>query len=111
MNNMEEKYLYPAFPIMHIGLGDGYIEYMLSSVLGSWGYVIRHINRNLSVLAYIGGNGKRSGSIQLQLAPSDEYLVQCPSLVRIDDLKLRYHVDADGNLESPVVVRAYVFCG
>ena len=107
---MEEKYLYPAFPIPRVSGRDGYAEYMLSSVLGGWGYVIRHINRNLSVLAYIGRGGKRTGSIQLQLAPSDEYLEQCSSLVRIDDLKLRYHIDADGNLESPVVVRAYVFC-
>ena len=51
---MEEKYLYPAFPIPHIGGGNDYVEYMLSAVLGSWGYVIRHINRDLSLFAYAG---------------------------------------------------------
>ena len=28
---------------MHIGRGEGYIDYPLSRVLGSWGYIIRDI--------------------------------------------------------------------
>ena len=107
---MEEKYLYPAFPIPHIGGGNDYVEYMLSAVLGSWGYVIRHINRDLSLFAYAGKDGEKNSAIQLQLCPSEEYLKSCAALPpRIHDLRLRYYKNTDGLFDPPIVIRAYTF--
>ena len=111
MSNMEEKYLYPAFPIMHIGLGDGYVEYMLSAVLGSWGFVIRRVSiscisgNEAEVIAFSGSNGERTGKTMLVIRPIgqidfDYRISSC------DDLKIRYKKEGDV-LSSPVWVAAY----
>lgn len=112
---MEEKYLYPAFSIPHIGGGNDYVEYMLSAVLGSWGYVIRHLSisclvlNNAEVVAFAGSEGEKTDRLTLSIPainpPIDfEYRISGCS-----DLKLRYKKDGDV-LSSPVWVAAYSLC-
>ena len=103
MNNMEEKYLYPAFPVMCIGVGDGFIDYPLSRVLGSWGYVIRDIisrRSYIEVICDLGAGGEKVArhSFSFSLSPECSGAFMHPF-----DAVIRYRVSGD-DLAEPVCV-------
>jgi hypothetical protein len=103
------KYLFPAFPIMHVGLGrgNGQREYPLSRVLGSWGYVIREIcidhNGCASVLCKCKDNSENLEFLPLMIP---KFKIHPHNRNHYTDLILRYESDGQGGLSIPRWTRA-----
>lgn len=101
--DMEEKLLYPRFPIMHIWFyEDGSREYPLSRILATWGYVIRYISFErgmVIVLCYTGDEEKRYGKVELRIPIADDVV----AYKRPYDLIVKYDLK-EGELVNPVCV-------
>lgn len=110
MEDTDAKYLFPAYRIMHCGLGDSYIEYPLSKVLGSWGLTIRDIwmwgNGTAEIKCYGGKNGEITFGTDFQIPPLSalEFDLKVPS--HYLDLILRYEEDGQRNLTFPKWAKA-----
>lgn len=110
MENTDAKFMFPAYPIMHCGLGDNYREYPLSKVLGSWGLTIReltvHGNGEAEIRCYGGENGEITKAISLRInsltALTFDFFPHTHSL----DLILRYEEDELGNPAYPKWAKA-----
>jgi len=100
---MEKRYLYPAYPIIHIGIGDGYVEYPLSRVLATYGGTIRFIRveDTVNVLCYFGGDGKRTNSAILEIPHGVGF--EAPVTSHFYDAIIRYKIN-DGKISEPVCV-------
>lgn len=105
------KYLFPAYPIMHCGLGNGYVEYPLSKVLGSWGLTIRDIyiddGGEACVFCYGGIDGKTSMRVQLFIASLSTPEFGFSPHTHFLDLILQYEEDGQGGLFRPKWMRAF----
>ena len=108
MVDLDTKYLFPAYPIMHIGLGDNYIEYPLSKVLGSWGITIRElsIGKNAELRCYGGENGEHTKVVRLEVEPFAPLSFDFRPSTHYLDLILRYERDEQGKLLSPKWIKA-----
>ena len=110
MEDTNTQYLFPAYRIMHCGLGDNYIEYPLSKVLGSWGLTIRELwmwgNGTAEIKCYGGKDGEITFGTDLQILPLSalEFNLQVPS--HYLDLILRYEEDEQHNLYMPKWTKA-----
>lgn len=101
--SMEKEFLYPAFPIMHVGIGDGYVDYLLSGVLATHGYVIRDIRREGSDMLVMCDKrtDKDSGRYILRINPFCSASVEFPEILHWNELRLRYAL-SEGVLGEPV---------
>ena len=105
-----EKYLFPAYPIMHCGIGKSYLEFPLSKVLGSWGLTIREIHFNIlgeaCILCYGGREGRTTISMQHTVIPLSAPKFDFHPHSHYLDLILRYEIDEQGGLSIPKWIRA-----
>lgn len=110
MENTDAKFMFPAYPIMHCGLGDNYVEYPLSKVLGSWGATIRDIwfeGKGVAVVrSYQGKDGDVSEVAQLEIMPISAFGYDLPLRAHCMDLILRYERDDKENLLTPTWTKA-----
>ena len=112
MEENDKTLLFPTHPLMHVGWGDDWKDYMLSGVLATHGYIIRRI-----------GYGSTSGLMKVEcrcyqeenlgrgilfISPMVEDYLSCPCL-HWNDLRIRYRLDEKGELTDPVWVQAYAF--
>jgi len=88
---MEEKLLYPAHPLMHVGIGDGYVEYMLSGILGTHGYYVRDIRLEGGEMVVLCENG--SERKRMRVGSVSPVGWDHPFVLHWHDLRLRYHGD------------------
>lgn len=106
----DAKYLFPAYPIMHCGIGKGSVEFPLSKVLGSWGLTIRDIHINDAgeayVLCYGGVDGRKTIGMQHTIMPLSAPAFEFHPGSHYLDLILRYNVDEQGDLSLPKWIRA-----
>lgn len=106
----EKKLLFPAYPIMHVGWGDDWKDYMLSGILATHGYTIRRIqyetDGGMQVICRCA-NDENPGRGILFLHPMNDGLIQCPYF-QWNDLRIRYHYE-NGHLSDPVWVQAYSY--
>ena len=103
------KYLFPAYRIMHCGIGDNYIEYPLSKVLGSWGLTIREIwigRKTAEIRCYAGKDGEINNAIKLEIMSLSELVFDLPVTTHYLDLILRYDKDEQHNLSLPKWTKA-----
>ena len=111
MREEDKKLLFPAYSLMHVGLGEDYVEYMLSGVLGTHGYTIRRIIIDLSGLAQVfcrRDREEQKGHGILIIPPLEEVKVSFHSGIHWNDLRLRYHLK-DGNLSEPTWTQAFAY--
>lgn len=110
MRDEDKKLLFPAYPLMHVGLGDDYKEYMLSGVLGTHGYTIRniHIEDNGYVEVLCRSEIKdNTGRGRLIIQPLAETKVRFNSGIHWNDLRLRYRFEE--GLSDPLWTQAFSF--
>ena len=104
------KWLFPAYPIMHIGLGKNYIEYPLSKVLGSWGITIRDIwfsgDGRAEILCYGGKDREITYHDHFQVMPLSTLGNNLPLQPHCMDLILRYGKDKNRGLFTPKWTKA-----
>lgn len=111
MREEDKKLLFPAYSLMHVGLGEDYVEYMLSGVLGTHGYTIRRIIIDLSGFAQVfcrRDREEQKGRGILLINPLDEVNVSFHRGIHWNDLRLRYHLK-EGNLSDPVWAQAFAY--
>ena len=99
---MENSLLYPAYPLMHVGIGEGYVDYLLSGVLATHGYVIRDIrfeNGEMHVICcqYYSDDGDRR---TIMIKPFCSTTAEFPGAIHWNELRLRYASDG-GKLSDP----------
>lgn len=99
--------MFPAFPIMHVGLGrgNGQRDYPISRVLGSWGYVIREIYIDQDGCARILCKDKDK-YMDLEVDPLMKPGFEIRPQNHYTDLILRYESDGQGGLSIPRWTRA-----
>lgn len=103
---MEKKLLYPAFPLMHVGIGEGYVDYLLSGVLATHGYVIRDIymeNGQMWVVCKRGDadDGDRK---MVAISPFCGISAEVPGGIHWSELRLRYSSKGGGLFEPSWIV-------
>ena len=111
MHNDDKKLLFPAYSLMHVGLGEDYVEYLLSGVLGTHGYTIRRIQIEAGGLLQVFcrcDREEQKGHGILIIHPLDEVKVSFHSGIHWSDLRLRYHLK-EGNLSDPVWTQAFAY--
>ena len=111
MHNDNKKLLFPAYPLMHVGWGEDYVEYMLSGVLGTHGYTIRRIQIEAGGLVQVScrcDREEQKGHGILIIYPLEEVKVSFHSGIHWNDLRLRYHLK-DGNLSEPTWTQAFAY--
>ena len=101
------KYMFPAFPIMHVGIGrgNGQRDYPLSRVLGSWGYVIREIYIDHDGCARVLCKG-RDKYMDLEVDPLMKPGFEIRPQSHYFDLILRYEINEQGDFSIPKWTRA-----
>ena len=93
--------LYPAYQIMHVGIGDGYVDYLLSGVLASHGYAIRDIRMEGECMRVICCNGNDNGRREsVVVKPFCSTSADFSHAIRWNELRLRY-LSTDGELSEP----------
>ena len=104
------KLLFPVYPLMHVGWGDDWKDYMLSGVLATHGYAIRRImydsTGQMEIHCYCNLEDNQGRDI-LFISPMVDGHVSCPYL-HWNDLRIRYHV-INGELTNPVWTQAFAY--
>ena len=98
---MEEKILYPLYPVSRIFYDRDYEIHSLAKVLATWGYTIRSIDQYFDcfeVRCYTGDSSGRTGGCILRI-PRDPNCEKCWKPI---DLLIKYKIGEEGSLSSPV---------
>ena len=110
MRDEDKMLLFPAYPLMHVGWGDDWKDYLLSGILATHGYTIRRIqyetDGGMQVFCRCASEENPGRGI-LFFHPMNDGKIPCPPL-HWNDLRIRYH-NENGNLSDPVWVQAYAY--
>lgn len=106
-----ERFLYPGDAVQPVKWGNGYLDYWLSEVLATHGYVIRHIDissdARIIVRQCVDGNRVRLKEVYIPclsealLKSSQQPQNGFATFRHGGDLVLRYKKRPDGSIESP----------
>ena len=107
MREEKKKLLFPANPLMHVGLGNDYVDYMLSGVLATHGYTIRDIrpDGDEMIVTCKSEREENPGRVRIHIHPMSPMKNEHPFVLHWHDLRLRYYVKEE-DFQEPVWLQA-----